>query len=117
MKKKIFLVTTLSLIFVILYFLIASNFNQKKFTVFTKFLNEEQKVLIKKYIFPYDYIEKLEEKPSGVLSHDIERKEKLESILFENCIYIKRLYWHASWRLVLESFRHISSCQNSWFNL
>ena len=101
MKKKIFLVTTLSLIFVILYFLIASNFNQKKFTVFTKFLNEEQKVLIKKYIFPYDYIEKLEEKPSGVLSHDIERKEKLESILFEKIVDEKNLNYK---NLKLEKF-------------
>jgi len=75
MKKKIFLFVVFSLVITVSYFFISSNLNQKKFTYLTKFLNEEQKLLIKKYIFPYSYIKKLETEPSQILAYDIKRKK------------------------------------------
>ena len=83
MKKKIFLFVAFCLIFIASYFFIASNLNQKKFVYLTKFLNEEQKFIIKKYIFPYSYIKRLENEPSQILAYEIKRKKKLESIIFE----------------------------------
>ena len=58
-------------------------FKSKKFVYLTKFLNEEQKFIIKKYIFPYSYIKRLENEPSQILAYEIKRKKKLESIIFE----------------------------------
>lgn len=101
MKKKIFLFVAFSLVITVSYFFISSNLNQKKFTYLTKFLNEEQKLLIKKYIFPYSYIKKLETEPSQILAYDIKRKKKLENIIFEKIVEEKSLDYK---NLKLEKF-------------
>ena len=82
MKKNFFICCFLFNLYRIVLFY-CFKFKSKKFVYLTKFLNEEQKFIIKKYIFPYSYIKRLENEPSQILAYEIKRKKKLESIIFE----------------------------------
>ena len=74
MNKKIYFAVTLLLSLIVLYVLISNNLNQNKFTFFKNFLNAKQKKIIKKYIFPYAHIYKLENlSNSHVLLYEIKR--------------------------------------------
>ena len=92
MNKKIYFAVTLLLSLIVLYVLISNNLNQNKFTFFKNFLNAKQKKIVKKYIFPYAHIYKLENlSNSHVLLYEIKRKEKLENIIFKQILKEKNL--------------------------
>ena len=75
MQKKFYIVITLVLSFIAFYFLIFNNLSQNKFNFIDKFLDEGQKKTVKKYIFPYSYINKLENESNSVLKYDLKRKK------------------------------------------